>query len=455
MSVQPTSVLFIASRGDIAGGEKYLLSVLRHLDRLSYAPIVVLPGSGAFKVALDALGVEALVLPANYTWLKPPQEWYPFLQGLPGRVNALADLMRQRGVALVHTNSNQILEGAMAAKLCGVHHVYLAHIEFQPDLPIFERFPMSQASFGALMAELSGRVIAVSNQVAESLQPNVAAEHLQVIHNGLELEAFDRAVTCKGDGFRQELSLGADDVLITAVGRIHPDKGFDLLVEAAAQVVAGAPNAHFAIVGGTDSEAYLAALKQRVAALGLGNWVHLVPFRNDVPDVLVQSDVFVLSSRREGHPFVLLEAMACGCPVVATRCGGVDETVVAGETGFTVPLGDVGALAAGIGELVAQAELRRRFGEAGSRRVREKFSAPRMVMALQDAYAELLGGAPPRPGSMAIQLFLQACSEFGYLGAELTALNDRVKRTERAADLIFDNPLAAVARRFKRRGDKR
>jgi glycosyltransferase involved in cell wall biosynthesis len=448
-------VLFIASRSDIAGGEKYLLSVLRHLDRSRFVPIVALPGGGAFKGALDALGVENLVLPANYTWLQPPQTWYPFLQAVPSRVNALAGLIQQRGIALVHTNSNQILDGALAAKLCGVHHVYLAHIEFQDDLPIFERFPLSQASFGALMAELSGRVIAVSNQVAESLQPNVRGGRLQVIHNGLEIEAFDRAVACKSDGLRRELGLAADALLVTAVGRIHPDKGFDLLIEAAGQVVAGVSSAHFVIIGGTDSETYLTSLKQRVAALGLDGNVHLLPFRKDVPDLLVQSDVFVLSSRREGHPFVLLEAMACGCPVVATRCGGVDETVVQGETGITVPLGDVDALASGIAKLVGNAELRARFGEAGFRRVREHFSAQRMVEALQDAYSDLLAGEQPSPGSMATQLFMQACTEFGFLGTELMALKERVKRAERAADLIFDNPLAAAIRRFKRRGDKR
>lgn len=455
MPQTPKIILFISSRADIAGGEKYLLSVVRHLDKALFTPIVVLPGVGAFKAALDILGVENLLLPANYTWLQPPQEWYPFLQGVPDRVKALVHLIQQRGIRLVHTNSNQVLDGALAAKLCGVHHVYLAHIEFQSDLPIFERVPLLQASFGALMAELSGRVIAVSNQVAQSLRPNVRGGRLQVIHNGLELEAFDVAVASKGDGFRRELGLAADALLVTAVGRIHPDKGFDLLIEAAAQVVGGAPKAHFAIVGGTDSETYLASLKQRIAALGLGSQVHLVPFRKDVPDLLVQSDVFVLSSRREGHPFVLLEAMACGCAVVATRCGGVDETVIDGETGFTVPLGNVDALAAGIAELVEHAELRRRFGEAGFRRVREHFSAPRMVAALQDAYADLLADEQPSPGSVATQLFLQACTEFGYLGAELMALKERVKRAERAADLIFDNPLATAARRFQRRGSKR
>ena len=119
------------------------------------------------------------------------------------------------------------------------------------------------------------------------------------------------------------------------------------------------------------------------------------------------------------------------------------------RSGFTVPLGDVEALAARVAELVADAPLRRSFGEAGFRRVRERFSAPRMVTALQDAYAEVLAIERPSPGSVATELFLQACTEFGHLGAELTALKERVKRAERASSLLFDNPLASAMRRLK------
>ena len=454
MSAHVRKVLFIASRGDIAGGEKYLLSVLRHLDRSRFYPIVVVPAAGTFATELQARGVEHVLLPANYWWLAPPQEWYPFLSDLPVRVRSLMRLIQDRQVALVHTNSNQVLEGALAARLCGVHHVYLAHIEYQADLPIFQRLPLSQASFGSLMAELSSSVIAVSNQVADSLRADVPADRLSVISNGLEIDDIDQAVAAPGQTFRAQLGLAADDVLVTAVGRIHPDKGFDLLIEAAARVNSAHPAAHFAIVGGTDSQSYRDALERRIAELGLGAHVHLVPFRSDVPALLAQSDLFVLSSRREGHPFVLLEAMACGLPVVATRCGGVAETVAERETGMTVPIGDADALAVAIGVLVADGDMRRRFGAAGSERVRRLFSAPRMVSALEQAYDDLLAVPAARGGAIGIDLMLQCCTEFGHLGAELIAMKERLKRVEHAADLILDNPLVSAARRIRQRVQK-
>lgn len=442
------AVLYIASRSDIAGGEKYLLSVIKHLDRRRFEPVVVLPGDGPFRAALADLGVEHVVLPANYGWLQPPQEWYPFLSRVPERVRALARLIQDRGVRIVHTNSNQILDGALAARLCGVPHVYVAHIEFQSNLPIFERVPITAASFGELMAELSSHIIAVSQGVASSLQPAVKAERIQVIHNGLELAAYDRAVAERGDSFRRELGLAPGELLVTAVGRIHADKGFDVLIDAAARADLGI-GARFVIIGGSDSKPYLLQLQQQIATLGLTDRVHLLPFRSDIPKVLAETDLFVLSSRREGHAFVLLEAMACGCPVVATLCAGVEETVVEGETGRKVPVGDASALAAAISEVVGDGDMRRRCGEAGFQRVRNEFSAEKMVAELQAAYERVLAGEPPRPGSIATDMFLQACSELGHLGIELTALRERVKRMEHLAAKLLDNPASKLLRRLR------
>ena len=115
------NVLFVASRTNIAGGEIYLLDVFRHLDRSRFKPIVVVPGEGPFSAKLAELDIEYFVSESNYGWLKPPVAWYRFLDELPSRVRRLAQEMADRGIDLVHTNSNQILEGALAAKLAGIH----------------------------------------------------------------------------------------------------------------------------------------------------------------------------------------------------------------------------------------------------------------------------------------------------------------------------------------------
>ena len=440
------NILYIASRSDIAGGENYLLSILDHMDRARFHPIVWLPGDGTFRKALEHANVEYMIEPINYGWLKPPKAWYEFLSGLSGRVNRIANLIRERDIRLVHTNSNMILEGALAARVVGVAHLYLAHIDFQSNLPIYQRFPLEAASFAKLMDDLSDGIIAVSHHVARSLCPPLDPARIRVVHNGLELEKFDQALTQRDGGLRRELRLPADTPVITAAGRITEDKGFDVLLECAAIVHSNYPDAHFLIAGGIDSANYKCQLNDRILQLGLEMNVHFLGLRTDLPQVLAESDIFLLTSRREGHPFVLLEAMACECAVVASRCGGVDETVVEGETGFVVEIGNATTTAERLGRLLANPELRSTMAHNGRERVKRVFTAKQTAEGLFGMYEQLLSRQPPQPGSYAVDLFLHASTEIGNLGKEVTDMEERLKKAERATQLLLNNPLTRIAR---------
>lgn len=445
------NILIIASRSDIAGGENYLLSCLKYIDRSRYNPIFWLPGDGAFRIALEAAGVEHLIEPVDYGWLKPSRPWYEFLTGLSGRVRRIANLLRERDIQIVHTNSNMILEGALAAKLAGVRHLFLAHIDFQSNLPLYQRLPLDAASFAHLMDDLSAGILAVSGHVRDTLCPPLPRERVTVVNNGLDMARYDAALATQGGDLRQSLGLAADAMIVVAAGRVTADKGFDLLIEAAGQLCPAHPVAIFLLCGPVDSPDYQSALLQRIEQLGLKDRVRLLGRRDDLPNVMAQSDVFVLSSRREGHPYVLLEAMACNLPAVATRCGGVAETVVEGETGFVVPIGSAQALVERISPLLADAGLRARMGRAAGQRVREHFTAAQTAQGLFDMYDRLLALPAPAPGNYAVDLLLQAAGEYGYLGERLTALEERVKKTERAAGLLLDNPLMRLLRRILRR----
>ena len=162
-----TSVLYIASRGDKgAGGENYLLTLFRNIDLQKIMPIVVLPSDGSLRSPLEALGIEVIVVEADYSWLQPDIAWYRVMASMQDRVKALVSIISEKQIDLVHTNSNLRFEGALAARLAGIPHLYLAHIEFQPDMPIFQRLPLSLASYAQLMGELSDHVVAVSESVA-------------------------------------------------------------------------------------------------------------------------------------------------------------------------------------------------------------------------------------------------------------------------------------------------
>lgn len=446
---QPSPVLFIASRADIGGGESYLLAVFRHLDRARFTPIVWLPDDGPFREVLESLGIETRVEPVDYGWFAPPMPWYRFLSALPERVRGLAAFIRERRIGLVHTNSNMILEGALAAQLAGVPHVHVTHAYFDAEQPIWQRVRLDAAGFASLVADLSARVVAVSPALGEAWRAVIGSEKLRVIPNGLPLAVYEAARGAPRDTLRRELGLAAEAPLVMAAGRLDPEKGFEHYLEAAAIVLRAHPETHFLLAGTTDSVAYRASLEERSRALGIERHFHFLGYRSDLPHLLAQCEVFVLTSRQEGGPYVLLEAMACGCAPVATRCGGlVPDVVLPGETGLLVNFGDVAATAAAITGLLDDSGERERVAENGSRLVFAQYDEKAGVAHLMQTYEEALAW-PSAGHRYVVDMFLQVAAETGYLGQRLTGLEERMKRTERAAALLLDNPLMRLLRRLR------
>jgi glycosyltransferase involved in cell wall biosynthesis len=447
------NILYISSRSDAgAGGENYLLTLFRNIDRKRFQPIVVLPSEGSLRKPLEELAIEVIVIEAEHGWLKPDINWYRLVEGVQPRVKSLAEIITNKQINLVHTNSNRRFEGALAARLMGIPHLYLAHIQYEPDMPLFQRLPLSQASFAQLMGELSYQVVAVSNSVSATLAPQVADDKLQVIHNGLELSLFDAALANKSNRLKEELNIPLDCLLITAVGRIVPDKGFDYFVDAARLVLQKHQNnVHFIIAGGEENIDFTNLLKQQVIDYSISDNFHFLGFRADIPDILAVSDIFVLSSRKEGHPYVMLEAMASECAVVAANCAGVEETIEEGISGFIVPIGDINAMAERLMSLIDSVELRDSLAKSAKKRIKASFTADKTATELMTVYEKILQQPKKKAGSIGIELFLQNCTELAHIGKMNVEMNERLRRVEHLADFIQYNPVAKCLRYLRKR----
>jgi glycosyltransferase involved in cell wall biosynthesis len=174
----------------------------------------------------------------------------------------------------------------------------------------------------------------------------------------------------------------ADSVVpvLVSVGRFKAPKDFLTLVRAFSELPPGGFSVRL-IGSGPEQSTVAAAIRE----LGLTEAVELLGDRDDVPELLAEADIFVLSTLSEGLPMTVLEAMAAGVPVVASDVGGVPEVVVHEETGLLVPAGDSRALGSALARLIAQPELRRRFGAAGRARAETKFD----LGSFRRAYLEL------------------------------------------------------------------
>jgi L-malate glycosyltransferase len=193
------------------------------------------------------------------------------------------------------------------------------------------------------------------------------------VHEGVDLERIEAAPPAD---LHAELWLPRDAPLVGNVAALVPHKGQRYLVDAAALVVQKVPDARF-VIAGTGELA--GTLDRQIKDRGLEKHVLLAGFRPDVLSVHKAFDIFVMSSVTEGLGTSLLDAMACGKPIVATSAGGIPEVVVDGQTGILVPPRDSEALARAITALLRDEHAQQVMGAEGLLRVREKFSAERMV----------------------------------------------------------------------------
>jgi glycosyltransferase involved in cell wall biosynthesis len=213
----------------------------------------------------------------------------------------------------------------------------------------------------------------------------IANTRAATVHDGVDLEHVKAAPRLDAHA---ELWLPAGAPLVGNVAALVPHKGHRYLISAASEVVRSVPDARFVIVGEGELEA---TLRQQIRDLHLERHVLLAGFRPDALSLQKGFDLFALSSVTEGMGSVLLDAMAIGQATVATRAGGIPEVVVDGHTGVLVPVGDAHALAAAIVQLLEDPARRATLGAAAHARVREHFSAERMVQRILDAYAQLAG----------------------------------------------------------------
>jgi glycosyltransferase involved in cell wall biosynthesis len=220
----------------------------------------------------------------------------------------------------------------------------------------------------------------------------VRESRLSVIRNSARLAAFET----RDPGARERLLAFFPQPVshvVLGAGRFSPEKGFGVLVEAAAAICRDNPGAGVVLFGEGGLRAELEA---RVAELGLAGRVVMPGFRTDLDSLIGAADVVVLPSFTEGLPNVALEASAAGVPVVATAVGGTPEVVRDGETGFLVPAGQPAAIAAKVGELLADARLREQFGAAAKEYMQSTFTFEAQAAAYLDLIDTLTGSPVTR-----------------------------------------------------------
>jgi glycosyltransferase involved in cell wall biosynthesis len=218
------------------------------------------------------------------------------------------------------------------------------------------------------------------------------ASKIVVIPNGVDLSRFD--LTGSEPSPFRALGVADDAPIVLVVSRLNPLKGLESFLEAAALVAPQYPAARFVIAGDTNpnEQPYRSVLTNLSATLGLTKRVIFAGLRRDVPQLLAAATISVMPSLNEALSNVVLESMAAGAPIVATRVGGTPEAIVDGVNGVLVPPGDPVPMADAICRLLANPIRARKLGQAARASINERFSMERMVSATEQLYQALLDG---------------------------------------------------------------
>ena len=366
-------ILHLISSGGMYGAEAVILTLSQSLNQAGHSSSIGAFTSSqqpnlALRTAAEQAGVRVdPILCAGQMDRNVPR--------------ALRALVLSLGVDVVHAHGYKAdVYAWLALRGTGMPFVSTCHNWIANDLSV--------RVYGVVdrwvLRRFAG-VVAVSEDVRQQLlRSGVSPNRIRLIFNGVATASF--AMTQPGT-HRGVLRVGL-------AGRLSSEKGVDLFLQAAARVLRVFPETQFVVVGDGPDREKLEALIQE---LGVSAQVQLAGRCEDMPGFYASLDILVSSSRTEGLPIALLEAMASALPLVATRVGEVPQLVQHGVTGFLVPVEDVPALSDAIETLLGDAEQRREFGQAGRQRILNEYSAERMTDAYLHLYQDVLSAfADPR-----------------------------------------------------------
>lgn len=363
------------------GAEEHILTLLRGLSRRSFQLHLVCP-----PVLADMLRPD----------VPDDVEIVPLLLRKPTQVGAalrLARVLRDRRVDILH--SHLFYSGLFASPVGRLCRVPL--IVETPHLRELWRTSGLKSFFvvDRMVGRCTDHYIAVSEANARYLiaEKRLPSRKVVVIHNGCDVERFDPARAAP-PRLKAELGFEADDPVVLVLGRLEPQKGHSVLLDALPLILREFPRTRLVCAG---DGALRRDLEDKMRELGLADAVRFVGFQADVMPWLALADITVLPSLYEGLPLVAIESLAAGRAMVATAVDGTPEVVVDGKTGLLVPAGEPKPLAEAICRLLGAPDERRRLGLAGRQWVIERFDRRLQVSRTEELYLGALarrGRAP-------------------------------------------------------------
>ena len=370
----PIPVMFIITCLNRGGAEGRLVDCVNSLDRKRFKPIVCVLHNGTL---IDKISKD---VPVYYNLIG----WGGDFRIIP----KLTRLVRRHMPAIVHVDGRDdgALWGRVAARLAGVpiivnkeHYGHYSVIKYPKRMMhhLLNRLPDLWTDAFVMVSKAQRDFF---------VKKGLPAKKTVFIYNGIELEKVTRTDSAR-KAARTSLGMSEETPVIGMVANFWSVKRHDVLLQAMAKIRLIVPAVHCLLIGDGPLRAQMEKMAKQT---GLDGAVSFLGSRADVSELLLALDVFVLTSDSESFSNAIVEALAASLPVVATKCGGPEEIVVEGVTGFLVPPGQPLALAERILLLLKNPDLARQMGQAGRLRAAQYFTLEQMVAASELLFSQLL-----------------------------------------------------------------
>jgi glycosyltransferase involved in cell wall biosynthesis len=364
------TVLQLIDTGGPGGAETVFSQLVYGLGSTEYRCIPVVPREGWLSQRIRSGGIEPKIVESSGS-----MEW--------GYLSRLRKLVAHERVDVIH---GHLLGSA----------TYAAMLSLLTGVPVVATFhgPTDLSSSGRLLPlkkwlirKHISAVVAVSESTRDALVEYGIPENLvTLVNNGVDTELF---VPGKSGALREELGLTSDQIVFGSVGNIRKPKSYDILIRAAAMVLKVEPKAIF-VIAGSGSEEQLAPLKVLSSDLGISESVHFLGMRPASSELYQGFDVFVSSSSSEGLPLSMLEAMACGRPIVSTASGGAQQALGDSQRGTVVPVGDPKSLSLGLLRMATDSTLRQQYSKLAREHVMATYSLSTTISSYKSIYTKIL-----------------------------------------------------------------
>jgi len=350
----------------IGGLQQVIVNICRTIDRNIFnVTVLCLRDFGEYLPEIEALGIKVVLVSETIK-----TDYFLFYK--------IAKILRAYDIDIVHTHNTQpFIDGTLAALFARVKTII--HTDHARSFPDKRRYMFAEW----LMAHFAYKVVGVSDHTTENLAnyEHIPKKKLTTIVNGIDDTKFK--VHVDRDKKLIELGLRKNGPIIGLGVRLSKQKGLTYLIQAMPSIIKCFKDISLLIAG---KGALLKSLKREVCELGIDNYVFFVGPRIDMHEIIQLLDIYVLPSLWEGLPMVLLEAMASGCPVVATNVGGNASVINNRENGVLVEPGNPNLLASEIIDLLSSAEKMKKYGVNGRKTYERHFSAEVMTKKYEKLY---------------------------------------------------------------------